>query len=60
MTENNTYLSYQKLSVLELLKAHTQSQKDAIKTLETKAQHNFTVINIIAAIVAALNLELGG
>ncbi len=59
MTEKNTDLSYQKLSVLELLKAHIQSQKDAIKTLENKAQHNFTIINIIAAIVASLNLELG-
>ncbi len=59
MTEKNTDLSYQKLSVIDLLKAHIQSQKNAIKTLENKAQHNFTVINIIAAIVAALNLELG-
>ncbi len=59
MTGQDTRLTYQKLSVLELLKAHVQSQKDAIKTLENKAQHNFTIINIIAAIVAALNLELG-
>ncbi len=59
MTEQDTKLSYQQLNVIELLKAHVQSQKDAIKTLENKAQHNFTIINIIAAIVAALNLELG-
>ena len=59
MTDLDTNLTYQKLSVLELLKAHIQSQKEAIKTLENKAQHNFTIINIIAAIVAALNLELG-
>lgn len=59
MTSNVTELSYQQQSVLNLLKAHIQSQRDAIKTLESKAQHNFTIINIIVAIVAALNLELG-
>lgn len=59
MADQDSQLTYQNLSVLELLKAHIQSQKDAIKTLENKAQHNFTIINIIAAIVAALNLELG-
>ncbi len=59
MADNDRSLSYQKLSVLELLKAHCESQKDAIKILESKAQHNFTIINIVAAIVAALNLELG-
>ncbi len=58
MTEQDTKLSYQQLSVIELLKAHLQSQKDAIAILENKAQQNFTIINIIAAIVAALNLEL--
>ncbi|MDE2749646.1 MAG: hypothetical protein OXI34_11830 [Chloroflexota bacterium] len=59
MTAQDTKLTYQQLSVLELLKAHIQSQKDAITVLENKAQQNFTIINIIAAIVAALNLELG-
>lgn len=59
MSDLNAKLSFQQQSVLDLLKAHTQSQRDAIKTLESKAQHNFTIINIIAAIVAALNLELG-
>lgn len=59
MADQDKQLTYQELSVLELLKTHTQSQKDAIKTLENKAQQNFTIINIIAAIVAALNLELG-
>ena len=59
MTEHQNDLSFQQLSVLELLKAHIQSQKDAITTLETKAQQNFTTINIIAAIVAALNIDLG-
>lgn len=59
MTELDAKLSYQQLSVIELLKAHLQSQKDAIAVLENKAQQNFTIINIIAAIVAALNLELG-
>ncbi len=59
MVGQDAKLSYQQLSVIDLLKAHIQSQKDAITTLETKAQHNFTIINIIAAIVAALNLELG-
>lgn len=59
MTDSNVKLSFQQLSVLDLLKAHAQSQRDAIKTLESKAQHNFTISNIIVAIVAALNLELG-
>ena len=59
MTDPNAKLSFQQLSVLDLLKAHARSQRDAIKTLESKAQHNFTIINIIAAVVAALNLELG-
>lgn len=59
MTDLNTKLSYQQLSVIELLKAHVQTQKEAINALENKAQQNFTIINIIAAIVAALNLELG-
>ncbi len=52
-------LSFQQLSVLDLLKSHIESQRDAIATLENKAQNNFTIINIIVAIVAALNLELG-
>lgn len=59
MAEQDTSLSFQQLSVIDLLKSHIQSQKDAIKTLENKAQHNFNIINIIAAIVAALNLDLG-
>ena len=59
MTEQDTKLSYQQLSVIALLKDHIQSQKDAIAILENKAQQNFTIINIIAAIVAALNIELG-
>lgn len=59
MSEADLKLSYQQESVLDLLRAHIQSQRDAISTLENKAQHNFTIINIIAAIVTALNLELG-
>ena len=42
--------------VIQLLQAHVQSQKDAIKTLENKAMHNLTIVNIIAGIVAAFNL----
>ena len=42
--------------VINILQAHVQSQKEAIKTLENKAMHNFTIVNIIAGIVAALNL----
>lgn len=45
--------------VTEILQARVQSQKDAIKTLESKAMHNFTIVNIIAGIVAALNLPFG-
>ncbi len=46
-------------SVIELLQAHVKSQKDAIRTLESKAMHNLTIVNIIAGIVAALNLPFG-
>ncbi len=42
--------------VTEILQAHVQSQKEAIKTLESKVMHNLTIVNIIAGIVAALNL----
>lgn len=59
MNEQDTRLTYQQESVVNLLRSHVQSQKDAIQTLENKAQHNFTIINIIAAFVATLNLELG-
>lgn len=60
MTDTEGSLSFQQLSVLDLLKSHIQSQRDAITTLENKAQRNFTIINIIIGIVAALNLNLGG
>ena len=46
-------------NVIELLQSHVQSQKDAIKTLENKAMYNLTIVNIIAGIVAALNLPFG-
>ncbi len=59
MANPDENLSYQQLSVLDLLKSHTQFQRDAIATLEGKAQNNFTIINIIVAIVAALNIEVG-
>ena len=58
MTDGEGNLSFQQISVLDLLKSHTQSQRDAIATLENKAQRNFTIINIIVALVAALNLDL--
>lgn len=58
MASQDENLSFQQLSVLDLLKSHIQSQKDAIATLENKAQRNFTIINIITGIVAALNLNL--
>lgn len=59
MTSIHEDLSFQQQSVLDLFNSHIQSQRDAIATLESKAQNNFTIINIIVAIVAALNLELG-
>ena len=59
MADKEGNLSFQQLSVIDLLKSHIQSQRDAIASLENKAQHNFTIINIIVAIVAALNLDLG-
>ena len=49
--------TYQEESVLRLLEAHVQSQRLAMDILERKAQHNFTVINIIAGFVAAFNLD---
>lgn len=56
MASPDENLSFQQLRVLDLLKSHIQSQRDAIDTLENKAQRNFTIINIITGIVAALNL----
>lgn len=53
---DETTASHNQESVNQLLKAHVQSQKDAIGTLETKAMQNLTIVNIIAGIVAALNL----
>ena len=50
-------LTFQEESVLDLLKSHVQSQKDAIDALQRKAQYNFTIVNIIAAIVAGLNFD---
>lgn len=60
MQEQKSDLTYQQRSVLELLVAHINSQQDAIKTLEEKARHNFTIINIIAGIVVAFNLDIVG
>ena len=45
-------LTYQEQSVLQLLRDHLQSQRDAIRSLETKANYNFTIVNIVAGIVA--------
>ena len=45
--------------VAGLLKLHMDSAENAIVTLERKAQSNFVVMNIIAAIGAALNVEFG-
>lgn len=59
MSEQKTQLTYQQESVIELLKAHVQSQRDAIQTIENKAQQNFIIINIIVAIIATFNLGLG-
>ena len=59
MTRTEEDLTIQQQSVLDLLKSHIESQRDAITTLENKAQNNFIIINIIVAIVAALNLDLG-
>ena len=59
MTRTEEDLTIQQQSVLDLLKSHIESQRDAITTLENKAQNNFIIINIIVAIVAALNLNLG-
>ena len=32
--------------VINILQANVQSQKEAIKTLENKAMHNLTIVNI--------------
>ena len=45
--------------VAGLLKLHMDSAENAIVTLERKAQSNFLVMNIIAGIGAALNVEFG-
>ena len=57
MASADENLSFQQLRVLKLLESHIQAQRDAIATLESKAQRNFTTINIIIGIVAALNLS---
>ena len=50
-------LTYQEGSVLNLLRHHLRSQRVAIESIESKARHNFTVINIVAAILATVNLD---
>ena len=60
MSERKSSLNDQEFGVQQLLRAHTESQREAISALENKAQQNFTIINIIAAIVVALNLGPGG
>ena len=50
-------LTYQEESVLNLLRYHLRSQRVAIESIESKARHNFTVINIIAAILATVNQD---
>ena len=57
MVARHDLMTFQEESVLELLKAHVQSQKQAIDALQRKAQYNFTIINIIAAIVAGFNID---
>lgn len=41
MSEQKTQLTYQQESVIELLKAHVQSQRDAIQTIENKSTAKF-------------------
>ena len=55
-----TELTFQQSNVIELLKSHLLSQQEALKTLESKARHNFTIINIIAAIIVGFNFGLSG
>ena len=57
MESNSPSLSYQERSVIDLLKSHVEEQKDAFNTLQRKAQYNFTTVNIMAAIVAGLNID---
>lgn len=57
MDTQDASLTFNEKSVLELLKTHVQSRKDAIDVLQKKAQYNFTVANILAAILAGFNLD---
>lgn len=57
MEAQSKVLTFQERSVLDLLKAHVQSKKDAIDALQKKAQYNFTTINILGAVVAGFNID---
>ena len=60
MDEPKKEMTLQEKSVLSLLQAHAQSKKDAIDTLQRKAQYNFTTINILAAVVAGFSRDYPG
>lgn len=58
MELQNQVVTLQEESVLNLLQEHVRSKKDSIARLQKKAQYNFTTINILAAVVAGLNIDI--
>ena len=56
MVSLDTELTFQQRNVVATLKDHATFIDGAIDTIEQKAHHNFTVINIIIAVAGAVNL----
>ncbi len=48
-------LTFQQKNALELMQAHTASIREAINTLEDKAQQNISISSIIIAIIGSFN-----
>lgn len=57
MDKKLTGLTFQQKTVLATLQKHTQFIDEAIITIENKAQQNFTIVNIVAAIAGAVNIS---
>lgn len=56
MRKNDAELSFQQRNVLATLKDHAADIEGAIRSIESRAQHNFTVISIVLGVAAAVNL----
>lgn len=56
MLDPDSELTFQQRNVIATLKDHATFIDGAIDTIERKAHHNFTVINIVVAVAGAVNL----